>query len=121
MSNLFWLTDEQMARLRAFFPKSHGKPRVDGPSLRPDPPRQIAVGFRQLSRPKAYLKPTAGGRRSPPGPSPAIGDSRSCQSANCAIKAASEVTIRNAASCSSEIPVIAVGPAANAVTHARQA
>jgi transposase len=29
MSNLFWLTDEQMARLRPFFPKSHGRPRVD--------------------------------------------------------------------------------------------
>ena len=29
MSNLFWLTDEQMARLRPFFPKNHGKPRVD--------------------------------------------------------------------------------------------
>ena len=29
MSNLFWPTDEQMARLRPFFPKSHGKPRVD--------------------------------------------------------------------------------------------
>ena len=29
MSNLFWLTDEQMARLQPFFPKSHGKPRVD--------------------------------------------------------------------------------------------
>ena len=29
MSNLFWLTDDQMARLRPFFPKSHGKPRVD--------------------------------------------------------------------------------------------
>ena len=29
MSDLFWLTDEQMARLRPFFPKSHGKPRVD--------------------------------------------------------------------------------------------
>ena len=29
MSNLFWLTDEQMGRLRPFFPKSHGKPRVD--------------------------------------------------------------------------------------------
>ena len=29
MSNLFWLTDEQMARLRPFFPKSHGTPRVD--------------------------------------------------------------------------------------------
>ena len=29
MSNLFWLTDAQMARLESFFPKSHGKPRVD--------------------------------------------------------------------------------------------
>ncbi|MFT9446388.1 MAG: IS5/IS1182 family transposase, partial [Gluconobacter japonicus] len=27
MSDLFWLTDEQMERLRPFFPKSHGKPR----------------------------------------------------------------------------------------------
>lgn len=29
MTNLFWLTDAQMARLQPFFPKSHGKPRVD--------------------------------------------------------------------------------------------
>ncbi len=29
MSNLFWLTEAQMARLRPFFPKSHGHPRVD--------------------------------------------------------------------------------------------
>ncbi|SIT13379.1 transposase, IS5 family [Paracoccus saliphilus] len=29
MSNLFWLSDEQMARLEPYFPKSHGKPRVD--------------------------------------------------------------------------------------------
>ena len=29
MSNHFWLTDEQMARLRPYFPKSHGNPRVD--------------------------------------------------------------------------------------------
>lgn len=29
MSDLFLLTDEQMARLRPYFPKSHGKPRVD--------------------------------------------------------------------------------------------
>ena len=29
MSNLFWLTDAQMARLPPFFPKSHGVPRVD--------------------------------------------------------------------------------------------
>lgn len=29
MSDLYWLTDEQMARLDPYFPKSHGKPRVD--------------------------------------------------------------------------------------------
>ena len=29
MSDLFWLTDEQIERLRPFFPKSHGRPRVD--------------------------------------------------------------------------------------------
>jgi transposase len=29
MSNLFWLTEAQVARLEPFFPKSHGKPRVD--------------------------------------------------------------------------------------------
>ena len=29
MSELFWLSDAQVARLKPFFPKSHGKPRVD--------------------------------------------------------------------------------------------
>ena len=29
MSDLYWLNDEQMAKLEPFFPKSHGKPRVD--------------------------------------------------------------------------------------------
>lgn len=29
MSNLFWLTDEQMEWLKPFFPKSHACPRVD--------------------------------------------------------------------------------------------
>ena len=29
MSDLFWLLDTQMARLKPFFPKFHGKPRVD--------------------------------------------------------------------------------------------
>ncbi len=29
MSDLFWLTDDQMKRLRPFFPNSYGKPRVD--------------------------------------------------------------------------------------------
>lgn len=29
MSDLYWLTDEQMAPLAPYFPKSDGKPRVD--------------------------------------------------------------------------------------------
>ena len=29
MSDLYWLSDTQMAKLEPFFPKSHGKPRVD--------------------------------------------------------------------------------------------
>ena len=29
MSDLYWLTDEQMFRLQPYFPKSHGRPRVD--------------------------------------------------------------------------------------------
>lgn len=29
MSNLYWLSEDQMARLRPYFPKSHGVPRVD--------------------------------------------------------------------------------------------
>lgn len=28
MSDLFWLTDEQIARLQPFFPRSHGRPRI---------------------------------------------------------------------------------------------
>jgi transposase len=29
MSNLYWLSEGQMERLRPYFPKSHGVPRVD--------------------------------------------------------------------------------------------
>ncbi len=29
MNDLFWLSDAQMAKLEPFFPKSHGKPRVE--------------------------------------------------------------------------------------------
>lgn len=29
MSDLSWLTDKKMGRLEPFFPKSHGRPRVD--------------------------------------------------------------------------------------------
>ena len=29
MSGFYWLSDAQMERLRPYFPKSHGVPRVD--------------------------------------------------------------------------------------------
>jgi len=29
MSDLFWLTDEQMRRIEPYFPLSHGVPRMD--------------------------------------------------------------------------------------------
>ena len=29
MSDLYWLTDEEMARPQPYFPKSHGRERVD--------------------------------------------------------------------------------------------
>lgn len=29
MSDLYWLTDAQIAKLEPFFPKSRGKPRVE--------------------------------------------------------------------------------------------
>lgn len=54
MSDLFWLTDAQMARLRPFFPKSHGRPHVDD---RPVPSGIIFVnrnGLRWRGAPEEY-------------------------------------------------------------------
>lgn len=34
MSDLFWLTDEQMAKVSTFFPKSHSKSRVNDKRVR---------------------------------------------------------------------------------------
>ena len=42
MSDLFWLADEQMARLQPFFSKSHGRPRVDD--------RRVLSGFIFVNR-----------------------------------------------------------------------
>jgi transposase len=57
MSNLFWLTEEQMARLVPFFPKSHGKPRVDDRRV---PSGIIFInrhGLRWCDAPMAYGPP----------------------------------------------------------------
>ncbi len=42
MSDLFWLSDGQMAHPEPFFPKSHGKPRVDD--------RRILIGIIFINR-----------------------------------------------------------------------
>jgi transposase len=42
MSNLYWLSEDQMARLRPYFPKSHGVPRVDD--------RRVLGGIMDLHR-----------------------------------------------------------------------
>jgi transposase len=42
MSDLYWLTDEQMARLQPYFPQSHGKPQVDD--------RRVLSGFVFVNR-----------------------------------------------------------------------
>jgi hypothetical protein len=54
MSNLYWLSEAQMERLKPFFPKSHGKPRVDD--------RRVLSGiiFRQPQRAYALVRRTQG-------------------------------------------------------------
>ena len=54
MSNLYWLTDEQMARLRPYFPKSHGKPRVDDRRVLSGIVFVNRNGLRWCDAPKAY-------------------------------------------------------------------
>lgn len=56
MSDLYWLTDEQMARLEPFFPKSHGKPRVDD--------RRVLSGIIFVNRNGLRWRPTGRTRRS---------------------------------------------------------
>lgn len=57
MSNLFWLTDEQVERLRPFFPKSHGKPRVDDRRVLSGIIFIIRNGLRWCDAPKEYGPP----------------------------------------------------------------
>jgi len=57
MSNLFWLTDEQMAWLRPYFPKSHGKPRVDDRRVLSGIIFINRNGLRWIDAPKEYGPP----------------------------------------------------------------
>ncbi len=54
MSDLFWLTDAQMARLEPFFPKSHSKPRVDDRRVLSGIIFINRNGLRWLGAPAAY-------------------------------------------------------------------
>jgi transposase len=57
MGSLFWLTDEQMARLRPFFPKSHGRPRVDDRRVLSGMIFISRNGLRWCDAPKEYGPP----------------------------------------------------------------
>jgi transposase len=55
-SDLYWLTDEQMERLRPHFPRSHGKPRVDDRRVLSGSSSSTVTGF--AARRAADLWPT---------------------------------------------------------------
>ncbi len=57
MSNLFWLTDEQMERLKPFFPKSHGKLRVDDGRVLSETIFINLNGLRWCDAPREYGPP----------------------------------------------------------------
>lgn len=57
MSNLFWLADAQMARRQPFFPKSHGRPRVDDRRVLSGIIFFIRNGMRWWDAPKEHGQP----------------------------------------------------------------
>eukprot|EP01036_Dinobryon_divergens_P054432 gene54432-72739_t len=57
MSNLFWLTNMQMARLQPLFPKSHGKPCVDDRRVLSGIIFTNRNGLRWCDAPKEYDPP----------------------------------------------------------------
>jgi len=60
MSDLYWLTDDQMARLVPYFPKSHGKPRVDDRRVLSGIVFVNRNGLRWCDAPSAYGGPVRG-------------------------------------------------------------
>jgi transposase len=54
MSDLFWLTDAQIARIAAFFSKSDGKPRVEERRVLNEIIFIIRNGLRWRDAPTAY-------------------------------------------------------------------
>lgn len=59
MSDLFWLSEAQVERLRPFFPKSRGKPRVDD--------RRVLSGILYMQR-NGLMWKYAPGDQGPPKP-----------------------------------------------------
>jgi len=57
MSNLYWLSEEQMRRLRPYFPKSHGVPRVDDRRVLSGIIFITRNGLRWCDAPKEYGPP----------------------------------------------------------------
>jgi transposase len=54
MSDLYWLTDKQMARLQPYFPNSHGRPRVDDRRVLSVVVFVNRIGLRWRNAPKGY-------------------------------------------------------------------
>lgn len=57
MSDLYWLSDAQMARLEPFFPKPHGKPGVDDRRVLSGIIFINRNGLRRCDAPAAYGPP----------------------------------------------------------------
>lgn len=57
MSKRFWLTDEQTERLKPFFPKCHGKPRVDDRRVLSGIMFINCSGLRRRDAPREYGSP----------------------------------------------------------------
>jgi len=57
MSNLYWLSEDQIVRLRPYFPKSHGVPRVDDRRVLSGITFIYRNGLRWCDAPKEYGPP----------------------------------------------------------------
>ena len=54
MSDQFWLSEQQLARISPYFPLSHGVPRVDDPKVISGIIHVIRNGLRWCDAPAAY-------------------------------------------------------------------
>ena len=57
MAHLFWLSEKQMERIRPFFPKERGVPRVDDRKVLSGIIHIIQNGLRWVDAPSAYGPP----------------------------------------------------------------